>query len=192
MDIVEIIKDAVIFPSTDFKKVIFLGIFPAIAAIITLLIVYFSFSSGNYTTMSLAGTISLIITLLADIFVTGYVFRTIQATIAGSDELPEFEDWFDLIIDGIKVYIVEIIYLIIPLLVIFIGGGASLFVGSFGAFGIIAIIGVILAIIFEIIAAIAIAYMAYNAGELGTAFRFSEVMERIYTIGWGNYIIWII
>jgi hypothetical protein len=31
--------------------------------------------------------------------------------------------------------------------------------------------------------------MAYNDGDLGTAFRFSEILDIIATIGWGKYII---
>lgn len=198
MDIFEIIKDAVMFPMSDLKKVITLGIFPAAALLITILIAYIVLSVGSYTALGVAGIIGLIITLLAYLFVGGYVFRTIQATIAGSNELPEFEDWDNLFIDGLKIAVVEIIYLIIPIAVILIGAGASILAGSIsmnallGGLGITVLIGVLLAIIFELIAAIAIANMALNDGELGAAFRFSEVMEKISDIGWGNYIIWYI
>jgi hypothetical protein len=34
--------------------------------------------------------------------------------------------------------------------------------------------------------------MALYEGELGAAFKFSEVMDRIAMIGWGKYIVWYI
>jgi hypothetical protein len=38
----------------------------------------------------------------------------------------------------------------------------------------------------------AIANMAYYDGELGAAFRFSEILEHISRIGWGKYIVTLI
>jgi hypothetical protein len=48
-----------------------------------------------------------------------------------------------------------------------------------------------LALIFVIFEIIAIANMAYY-DELGAAFKFSEILERISKIGWGKYLIWFI
>jgi hypothetical protein len=51
------------------------------------------------------------------------------------------------------------------------------------------IIAIILGIIFSLIYYVALANMALY-DELGAAFRFSEILERISQIGWGSYIIW--
>ncbi|MGV8143926.1 MAG: DUF4013 domain-containing protein, partial [Methanothermobacter sp.] len=51
---------------------------------------------------------------------------------------------------------------------------------------------IIVAIIVGLIEVMAIANMALYEGELGAAFKFSEVMDRIAMIGWGKYLGWYI
>ena len=60
-----------------------------------------------------------------------------------------------------------------------------------GLLGVTVIFGLILAVIFAIFEIIAIANMVYY-DELGVAFKFGEILERISKIGWGKYIIWFI
>lgn len=47
---------------------------------------------------------------------TGYYVRTIRATIAGDDELPTFDDWGDLIVEGIRAAAVVLAFLLVPFL----------------------------------------------------------------------------
>ncbi len=35
-----------------------------------------------------------------------------------------------------------------------------------------------------------LANMAYNNSEIGAALRYSEILDIIAAIGWGNYILW--
>ena len=88
MDVREIISDAVRYPFYDWKKVLIEGV---------LLIL-------NLTVILAFGV--------------GYVLRVIKSTLADYDELPEFDDWGGMLIDGFKVYIVGIVYFIIPIIVI--------------------------------------------------------------------------
>ncbi|MBI5679783.1 MAG: hypothetical protein HZC47_02670 [Methanobacterium sp.] len=92
MDLFEMIQDAVIFPSSDLTKVITIGIFPAAAALITLLLLYIGISMGSLAGIGVTAIIGGILSLIAFLFVGGYAFRTIQSTIAGSNELPDLED----------------------------------------------------------------------------------------------------
>jgi hypothetical protein len=174
MDIGDIVGDAVRYPSQDWKKVLILGIFTLLSYVI-----------------------------IGIFFVPGYLLRVVKATLAGSDELPEFGDWGEMVIDSIKVIIVSIVYSIIPAIVILIGVFGSLAsvqsVGSlvspaaaFGLIGGVALIGIILEIIFALLLYMAIANMALYDGELGAAFRFSEILNLIASIGWADYIIWYI
>lgn len=172
MEIGEIVSDAVKYPSSDWKKVVILGIF----FILTLIII------GIF-------------------FIAGYFLRIVKSTIAGYDELPEFDEWGTMFIDGLKVVVVGIVYMIIPLIVIFIGIFASLStIGSVGTltnpaallgFGLTSLVGFILVLIFGLIAYMGIANMALY-DEIGAAFRFSEIFDRISSIGWGKYILWYI
>lgn len=65
----------------------------------------------------------------------GYYVRAIRATIAGDDELPEFAEWGDLIVEGIKAVVVVVAFLFIPILlsvvVTAIGGEPGPGVGVF-------------------------------------------------------------
>ena len=51
--------------------------------------------------------------LIVPIFLLyGYIFRIIKATLAGIDELPDFDEIGEMFVDGIKVFVVAIIYAI--------------------------------------------------------------------------------
>lgn len=175
MDIGEIVNDAIRYPSSDWKKVIILGVL-MIASVV----------------------------IIPIFLVMGYGFRALKASIAGFDELPEFDEWGEMFVDGLKVFVVQIAYMIVPLIIIFAGTFGSpamispdtgmitnptAFTGLLGG---TVIIGVILAIILGLIETIAIAHMAYNDSELGAAFRFGEILDVISQIGWIDYIIWYI
>ncbi|MDI9614886.1 DUF4013 domain-containing protein [Methanothermobacter sp.] len=175
MDIGEIVNDAIRYPSSDWKKVIILGVL-MIASVV----------------------------IIPIFLVMGYGFRALKASIAGFDELPEFDEWGEMFVDGLKVFVVQIAYMIVPLIIIFAGTFGSLAMVSpdtgvitnptafTGLLGGTVIIGVILAIILGLIETIAIAHMAYNDSELGAAFRFGEILDVISQIGWIDYIIWYI
>jgi hypothetical protein len=177
MDIGEIVSDAIKYPSSDWGKVLILGVI-CIASI-----------------------------LIVPIFlVMGYTFRIIKATLAGVDELPEFDEIGDMFVDGLKIFVVGIIYSI-PLMIVY---GIMYFIGmgmmttasymdytavSSAAFGLMTILYIVIAIVGFIVSLfelMAIANMAYYDGELGAAFRFSEILEHISRIGWGKYIITLI
>ncbi|EKF85334.1 DUF4013 domain-containing protein [Methanobacterium formicicum] len=176
MDIGEIISDSLSYPSQDWKKVLILGILFLISFLI-----------------------------IPAFLVMGYFFRILKGSIAGFDELPDFDEWGEMLIDGLKIFVVQFVYFLIPAIIILIGVWASIAsiavtdAGNlanpglvFGLLGGTAIIGIILAIILGLIASIAIANMALNNGEFGAAFRFSEILEEIAMIGWGKYIVWYI
>ncbi|BDZ69711.1 DUF4013 domain-containing protein [Methanobacterium petrolearium] len=174
MEIGEIISNSLSYPSQDWKKLLILGILFLISFLI-----------------------------IPAFLVMGYFFRILKGSIAGFDELPDFDEWGEMFIDGLKLFIVQFVYFLIPAIIILIGvwaSFASLYtVGTvtdttafLGLMGGTAIIGIILAIILGLIATIAIANMALNNGELGAAFRFSEILEQISMIGWGKYIVWYI
>ncbi|MDO9046057.1 MAG: DUF4013 domain-containing protein [Methanobacteriaceae archaeon] len=175
MDIGEIVSDSIKYPLSDLKKVLILG---------------FMF---------------LISFLIVPIFlVMGYGFRALKASIAGAEELPEYDEWGEMFVDGLKVFVVQFVYFLIPALIIIIGSWASIAALAAASttgtmtdptafIGIISgtvLIGGIVAIILGLIATIALANMAYNDSELGAAFRFGEIMNIISQIGWVDYIIW--
>jgi hypothetical protein len=170
MDVGEIISDSIKYPSSSWGKVLILGI------------------------------ITIASVLIVPIFLLlGYMFRIIKATLAGIDELPEFDEIGDMFVDGLKVFVVGFVYAIpvwiLSAIIGLVTGGnsaatiTSLSTGYALAFLLGNIVFFIIAVIIGLIELMAIANMAYNDGDLGTAFRFSEILDIIATIGWGKYII---
>lgn len=180
MDIGYLTSDAMKYPSQDWKKVIILGI-----------LIFTSFL------------------IIPAFLVMGYVFRVLKWSVAGVDQLPDFDEWGEMFTDGLKVFLVELVYFIIPFIIMFLGIWAS--IGSIVVLGAsgndlmpaavfsalslmwgLLIMGLILAIIFGVFFTIGIANMAYYNGEIGAAFRFREILNTINAIGWVDYIIWYI
>lgn len=177
MDIGEIVSDSIKYPSSDWGKVLILGvIFIASILIVPIFLAY------------------------------GYVLRIIKATLAGVDELPEFDELGDMFVDGLKIFVVAIVYSI-PIMIVYgiiyvlalgtinaasyadYGAATS---AAFGLLAIMYIVMLIVAIIVSLFELMAIANMAYYDGDLGAAFRFGEIMEHISRIGWGKYIVTLI
>jgi Protein of unknown function (DUF4013) len=170
MNISDIVTDSISYPSSDWGKILILGvIFIACILIVPIFLVY------------------------------GYLFRIIKATLAGLDELPEFDEIGDMFVDGLKIFVVSIVYaipvwIITAIIGLFTGPGmnttTSISLNPMMFWGLIAanLVAVIIALIIGLIEIIAIINMAYYDGELGAAFRFSEILEHISRIGWGKYI----
>jgi len=134
----------------------------------------------NWVKLIILGIILII--PIVNLIVLGYYLRIIKSTLAGLDELPDFERVGELFIDGIKILIVCIIYAIVPLIFYAL---SFAFPGS-----VFFIIAAIFVIIISIFAYMGIANMAYYNSEISAALRYREILDRIATIGWGNYLLW--
>lgn len=174
--------DSGIYPSSDWIKVIILGFISLIAMI--------GIPAG-LNPFTLPFLVILPLTL-------GYLFKIIKTTFKGSDELPHLNEWKKMYRDGLKVILVAIIYAI-PVIII----SLTLFFSQMSMYnsqtinmnifwGMFIISNLPLMMVFFIIGLIeiiAISNMALYEGEIGAAFRFSEIIERISMIGWIKYII---
>ncbi|KAF5089251.1 DUF4013 domain-containing protein [Methanobacterium aggregans] len=179
MDVGNVMTDSIKYPSSNWKKVLILGV-----------MILFSF-------------------LIIPLFVAlGYFLRVLKASLAGLEDLPEFDEWVDMIVDGIKVFLVGIVYslpaiVILAVSMIAIWGSLSSITAmqsagmspttALGMFTGIGFVGMIVAMLYLLIITpvlyVAIANMAYNE-ELGAAFRFSEIIGLISQIGWVDLIVW--
>jgi len=138
----------------------------------------------------------LIISSIIFPLIMGYMMEIYR----GKAPAPELENWGKLFIDGIKLFIVELIYAIPLILValIFFGGSIALMAGGQGSDALMgAGIGMmLLGLIIFIILAIAIGLIAVFGGirlartdSFGEAFNISAIMAHIGSIGWLDYII---
>jgi hypothetical protein len=107
MDIGEMVKDALKYPLSNWKKILILGVIILISGIASIAM---SLGTTNSYVIFLLIGIGFIIGLL----VNGYMFRIVQSSLDGKMELPEFKNWVNIGINGFKVFIVFIIYLFIP------------------------------------------------------------------------------
>ena len=144
---------------------------------------------------------------IINLIVVGYMVRVIRET-PSVDSPPKLENYDNMWIDGLKIAIASLIYMIIPVILIILGV-MSLFAGfmmpgqgpgfqqipfwfipaGLGAvfFG----IGLIFAFLVAIILAMAIVHMI-KTDNFGKAFAISEILGIIGKIGWGSYIVWLI
>lgn len=153
---------------------------------------------GRYIILLVLGIIPLV-----NLIVSGYGARIIKAT-PESSELPKLERYGDMFIDGLKIAVAGIVYMIIPAIIIGLGAG-SLFAGMFG-FGVgptaggfalaglgvaMLLVGLALAFVLGIFFAMGAAHML-KTGNFGKAFAFGEIKQLISRIGWGRYIAWLL
>ena len=125
MNITELVKDSLKYPVSDWKKIVVLGILIVIGGLSSLLNL---FSITNYVLVMIFVVIGLISGLLVD----GYLFRIVKTSVDGENKLPKFNNWKNLLIDGVKVFLTFIIYLILPpfivfLIILLLLGGSSSF-----------------------------------------------------------------
>jgi hypothetical protein len=149
----------------------------------------------------------LIILIVLDIIpivnwiVVGYAARVLRES-PGTEAPPKLERYGEMFVDGAKVFFASLIYMIIPLLVIFAGVG-SFIIGGFPQSGtfqvlslatvpaVLVLVGVVLAFFFLIILGAGLVHMI-KTGKFGKAFAFGEIFAIIRGVGWGKYRGWAI
>jgi len=134
---------------------------------------------------------------IVNFIVQGYYLKILKGSIENKSGMPEWEDWGNLFIKGLIVFIISIIYMLIPIIVISISvGGAILAAISGGTEAMIAAIGAaagglliafILMLISLLLLPMALAIYAKEE-SFGSAFRFGEIINRIFS-NFGSYIL---
>lgn len=204
MDISGIIGDALRYPFSDWKKILILGILILISSIATAIMFIGTFVGIKNVVVKIL--IFLIGYFIFGFLINGYKFKIIKTSLEGVAELPEFNNWFEIFINGIKVYIVVIVYLLPSILIIIFAGlyllptlvglGAnpsSINVNTILSFltaATLVFIAFLYVLIILPINYMAIAHMANNNTKLRSAFRFHDIINKIRSIGWGNLILW--
>ena len=154
------------------------------------------YSAKDWKTLVILGVIALFSFLLLPAFlITGYNYRVINnavhGIINGRDPLPEFNDLIDMFIDGVKLVIVQIVYLLVPCIIFLIFALIASAVSGVASSAIM-VLGCLITFVVGVAACLmaqmAICHMAYNDGAFSKAFALSEINEVIGEIGWFNCI----
>lgn len=151
----------------------------------------------NWLTTVLVGGILVFLSFLVIpiILVYGYVIQVIRDTQQGRPEPPAFGDWGTLLVDGVKAWVIGIVYMLVPAIVATITVGGALtslaLEGNLGAtlgallFGFL--ISAVLGIVFGYVAVAAIVNFA-REDRLGAGFDFTVLkqvaLHRDYAVAW--------
>ncbi|MEF8786954.1 MAG: DUF4013 domain-containing protein [Haloarculaceae archaeon] len=134
--------------------------------------------------------------------VSGYIIRVIRHSLDGESKPPTFGEWEELLVDGVKAFVIGFVYLLVPGLVgaLTVGGsalamatgsrsGAALGTAGF-AFGML--LTLVLSLAFGYVAVAAIVNFA-SEGRFGAAFDFTSIKTVVfsseYAIAWGLSIV---
>jgi hypothetical protein len=142
-------------------------------------------------TVLIGGVLSLLSFLVVPgFFVYGYLVRAVRERADGATQPPAFDDWGDLLVDGIKAWVIGLVYMLVPLLVFGVTVGGSLFTmatgtragagaGLAGLLGGLAI-SFILSLVFGYIATAAIIHFACT-GEFSAGFDFGTLRKLAFS-----------
>lgn len=144
-------------------------------------------------TLLVGGVLSLFGFLVVPaIVVQGYLVSVLGAAIRGDAEPPEFEDWADLLLDGIKAVVVQLVYVALPFIVLFFalvftafgmgdeapGGGLATGIGLFG--GLLFVVAILLFVAVGYLVPAALANFA-RYDDLSAAFDLETVTRVALT-----------
>jgi hypothetical protein len=207
MNIGEIVEDSLRYPLSDWKKVLiygFIGLFTTTA-------VFRGFFALNGLTNPGLILLVVIFELLVSIYFTGYFLKIIKLSLTGTKKLPQFKGVNEKLSDGIKVFIVAIVYMVPVILIIVVFALLSSLAlqiivnqainNGFNLQNIITIlmslgigIGIFLAMLYMVVVLplfiVSLVHMADNNDKLASAFRLGEIFDKIGSIGWINLILW--
>lgn len=133
----------------------------------------------------IGGVLILLSVFVLPIFlVYGYLVRSLAAVAAGDEEPPAFDEWAELFVDGLKVFVVGFVYGIVPValaVAFFVPVSVTTAVASDRPSGVLTGVGV-LAFFVLLVIGLAVAYVIMAAlshfaveGRFGAAFEFGAI-----------------
>ncbi|WP_255149418.1 DUF4013 domain-containing protein [Halorarius halobius] len=147
----------------------------------------------------IGGILSLLgVLIIPAVFVQGYLVRVVAVAVDGGEEPPAFDEWGDLFVDGLKLIVLTIAYVLIPT-VLLIGVAAFVGVAALGAgagpgaepsaglltgLGLVGLLGMFVAVVLLLVAAYLIPAAAANFArndDLGAAFDLGTVTDAAFT-----------
>ena len=150
------------------------------------------YSAKDWKILVILGVVCLFSFLLLPAFlITGYNYRVINnavhGVINGRDPLPEFDDIISMFVDGLKYVIVQVAYLLVPVIVFLIFALISSQLAGIASSAIMIIgclITFVLFVVAELMINMGLCHMAFNDGAFSKAFAIGELKEVIDEIGW--------
>lgn len=190
MEIGDIISKSFKYPlnnGTQFMKVAVLYLLLIVPVFFSVLMIIFANSSA----ILVSAIITIICYLIFALIIGGYFLSVMKEGISSSNLMPEY-DFAKNIVDSIKVWVLGLLFSLIPGIII----GILLLIVTkfassetvFGGIICIAFIALILEIIFCMFLSISLLRLA-NYDSLSEALNFSAIKEDLRAIGIGNLIV---
>lgn len=138
----------------------------------------------------LIGGVLLVIPIV-NLIAYGYILKVMKGAIDGKPGMPKWDDWGNLFMNGLMAFIISLIYMIIPILILFVSAGGivaaalsgnteMILAAAAGAFGGFLIAG-LLALILGFLLPMALA-MYVTENDFGAALRVNAVIRRINSV----------
>ncbi|KYH26671.1 hypothetical protein HAPAU_17710 [Halalkalicoccus paucihalophilus] len=159
---------------------------------------YLNESDDAVTTVLLGGVMTLFAFLLVPLFaVAGYLVRVLDRTARGDDEPPVFDEWGELIVDGLKASAIAFVYALVPTVVLLaflvsgglLGASGSDVLGAIGGIGVF--VGLLVWLALTLLVAYAVPAAMANFAEtrhIGAGFEPATMrrvlVDRTYATGW--------
>ncbi|WP_297979634.1 DUF4013 domain-containing protein [uncultured Methanobrevibacter sp.] len=178
MEIGEIISDAIMYPINNIKALaiyLALGIIAGIVLVLTGVgpFVIGATSFDSFGTVGLSGILGGIIVFVIFLLISGYELDIIKIGILRGEEAPSI-DFTRQVINGLKLIIVGIIYMIIPIIVLVLLAQVNKTLGI--------IVGIILLIVFGLALIMAQCRFA-DSESLGDALNVPEAINDLRDVG---------
>ncbi|GGN89795.1 DUF4013 domain-containing protein [Haloarcula pellucida] len=157
-------------------------------------------------TLLVGGVLSLLGFLFVPLlFVYGYLVRVVRQVAAGNTEAPPvFDEWGDLLVDGVVAFVISLVYLLVPVIAIAVAaflflvpvtiveGGTGPRTGLLAAGGVLVallVLSVTLVLLLAALYLLPAGVAAYaRTGRFGAAFSPGDLRsvagDRRYAIGW--------
>lgn len=177
MNIIEIITDSLMYPINNLNAVLIyavIGIIAALVLVFTGVGISVGAAANNLAVSGIVGIIGIIIAVVLFLLIDGYALDIIKYGIARNNGAPTI-DFARQIINGIKLFIVSVVYFIIPVLILFA-------VGLVFAQWIAQIVFFILFIIFGLAGLMASCRLA-ETGSLNSALSIADAVYDILSVG---------
>ncbi|WP_407431033.1 DUF4013 domain-containing protein [Methanobrevibacter sp.] len=177
MDLGEILKDSLAYPINNIKSLIVYGILGIIVGIVvgsSFVGMVISINGGKVVETLASGFIGFIVALFVGFIVSGYQLDIIKFGIERRNDGPSF-DVMRQFFNGVKLFVVSLVYYIIPLIIVAILG---LFLQNW----IMAIITFILFVIFALAQFMAQCRLA-KTEDLGVALAIGDAIGDISRVG---------
>ena len=116
--LVDLFKEALVYPTKDYKALLIFGVIFLVANLSTVLTAWNIQING--TVIALLGIVSIILYFVTE----GYILSVIKESINLGDDIPALDIVANLI-DGLKLLVVQIVYYIIPTIIVLIVGWLS-------------------------------------------------------------------